>query len=531
MSAALKVATPSPWIRVMPGIVLLALSLLIFRDTARAMVMVWMRSDTFAHALLVPPIVLWLVWQRRERLAVLPSEPMPWLLVPIASVCVLWLLGELASVNAATQLALVTLIVLSVPAVFGMAVTRELMFPLSFLYFCVPIGEFLVPTMMESTADMTVLALRWTGIPVYREGLDFVIPSGSWSVVDACSGVRYLIASFMVGTLFAYLNFCSARRRLMFIAVSIFVPIVANWIRAYLIVLIGHLSSYKLAVGADHLIYGWVFFGVVIMLMFLIGARWSEPQLPHAETLRSVAPRKQMVASKSFASWSIVLGVIVLLSGIQTVLWHLDRFRSAAAPVLQLPDVLAAHWTADRSSLVNWTPGFQRPNAIASRSYRSDGRTVSVWVGYYRHEDYDRKLVTSTNGLVAGRDSGWAQVSSASKDANLTSGSVTFRTADLRASNAPNFSNVLRLRVWQVYWIGGRFTASDVRAKLLLTFDRLTGRGDDGAVILLSTLVNNGERTVTGDEAESTADDALADFVQTNWMKLAAVLETARDAR
>ena len=76
-----------------------------------------------------------------------------------------------------------TLIVLSVPAVFGMAIARELMFPLAFLYFLVPLGEFLVPAMMESTADMTVQALRWTGIPVYREGLQFVIPSGNWSVV------------------------------------------------------------------------------------------------------------------------------------------------------------------------------------------------------------------------------------------------------------------------------------------------------------------------------------------------------------
>ena len=40
---------------------------------------------------------------------------------------------------------------------------------------------------------------------------------------------------------------------------SIVVPIVANGGRAYMIVMIGHLSGMKLAVGADHLVYGWVF--------------------------------------------------------------------------------------------------------------------------------------------------------------------------------------------------------------------------------------------------------------------------------
>jgi exosortase/archaeosortase family protein len=158
----------------------------------------------------------------------------------------------------------VCLVVLAVPAVFGWAVARELTFPLLFLFFAVPVGEFMVPPMMEWTADFTVKALQLTGIPVYREGLQFVIPSGNWSVVEACSGVRYLIASFMVGTLFAYLNYRSSKRRVIFMLVSLAVPIVANWLRAYLIVMVGHLSDNKLAAGVDHLVYGWVFFGVVI---------------------------------------------------------------------------------------------------------------------------------------------------------------------------------------------------------------------------------------------------------------------------
>jgi exosortase/archaeosortase family protein len=81
----------------------------------------------------------------------------------------------------------------------------------------------------------------------------------------------------MVGTLFAYLNYSLAWKRWAFVGLSILVPIVANWVRAYMIVMIGHLSGNKLAVGVDHLIYGWVFFGVVIGIMFVVGARWADP--------------------------------------------------------------------------------------------------------------------------------------------------------------------------------------------------------------------------------------------------------------
>ena len=64
------------------------------------------------------------------------------------------------------------------------------------------------------------------------------------------------------------------------VGVAIVVPVVANWLRAYMIVMLGHLSNNTIAVGVDHLVYGWVFFGIVIMLMFWIGARWAERNLP-----------------------------------------------------------------------------------------------------------------------------------------------------------------------------------------------------------------------------------------------------------
>ena len=116
-------------------------------------------------------------------------------------------------------------------------------------------------------------------MPIFREGNFLTIPSGTWSIVEACSGLRYLIASFMVGSLFAYLSYRSPIRRAAFVAASLAVPIVANWVRAYMIIMLGHLTSNRLAVGADHLIYGWVFFGVVMVLLFWIGAKWREDDL------------------------------------------------------------------------------------------------------------------------------------------------------------------------------------------------------------------------------------------------------------
>ncbi len=124
MTAVLEMVRPaSPWRRPLALLLALMTALLwVYRDTAAAMVTIWDRSDTFAHCFLVPPIVLWLVWRKRSELAALTPRPQPWVLLPFAAVALLWFVADLVAVNAATQFALVAMLVLCVPAVLGLQV-------------------------------------------------------------------------------------------------------------------------------------------------------------------------------------------------------------------------------------------------------------------------------------------------------------------------------------------------------------------------------------------------------------------------
>ena len=487
-----------PLQRLLPGLVLLVALLGLFYDTASAMVGIWMRSETFAHAFLVPPIVLWLVWRRRAELARHQPRAVPWMLLPMAAACLLWLLAALAGVNSATQFALVALIVLSVPAVFGFAVAREILFPLLFLFFAVPMGEFLVPIMMEWTADFTVAAVALSGVPVYREGLQFVIPSGAWSVVEACSGVRYLIASFMVGSLFAYLNYRSSKRRAIFMLASIAMPIVANWLRAYMIVMLGHLSGNKIAAGADHLVYGWVFFGIIIMVMFMIGARWSEPDAPPAapRAVTDASPSRALhTAGNSKQTWIVTVGVMALLLATQAFMARLDRPAGGPSPALALPATLPGNWAAGGAALADWKPAYQKPSVVAQTVYRAGDSSVGVWVGYYRDQSYERKLVTSTNTLVEQDSREWSSTASGSAALAPNAAVERVRTMSLRQPPDPKLQPRVQLDVAYLYWVGGRYTTSDIQAKLMLALNRLVGRGDDGAVLIFYTPQQEGGRS------------------------------------
>jgi exosortase A len=524
------VTTPAPaldWRRWAPGIVLLLAAVLLFRSTAQAMVHIWNTSDTFAHAFLVAPISLWLVWRLRHQMSPLPTRAMPWMLLPIAAMALLWLVGELAAAQALTQFALVALLVLSVPAVFGWVVTRAILFPLLFLFFAVPVGDFMVPQMMEWTADFTVAALQMTGIPVYREGLQFVVPTGNWSVVAACSGVRYLIASFMVGTLFAYLNFRTPYKRAIFIVLSLLVPIVANWLRAYMIVMIGHLSGNKLAVGVDHLVYGWVFFGLVIGVMFWIGARFSEPdEVAEPGPTKAAAASAQVSAGALFTPWWVGALAVVVMVVAQTAAARLNRDGGGAAPSLVAPDQLG-NWVASETAVSDWVPDFKRARAVAARSYQLGNDRAALWVGYYRDQGYDRKLVTSTNVLVTvSENANWAATQTGQLDLMAGGLGVHMTSAEVRSSLGPLAAGAAsgqKLRVWHTYWIAGRFVVNPTQARLLLSINRLMGQGDDCAIVILYT-------PVAASADNSQADTVLQGFANAALPALFKQLDDTRGA-
>jgi exosortase A len=295
---------------------LLILTLLLFYDTAASMVDIWVRSETFAHGFLIFPISLWLVWRIRDRLAQITPEP-NYLALPLIFLNgAVWFLADLVDINVIRQLALVAFIPLTVFAIWGWPMIREAMFPLLFLFLAVPMGEGLIPPLMDFTADFTVGMVQLTGIPVYREGTFFQLPTGNWSVIEACSGVRYLIASITLGTLYAYLTYTSYLKRTLFIIASIIVPIIANGLRAYMIVMIAHLSDMKLALGVDHLIYGWVWFGIVIFIMFFIGSYWRDSEeenkpLP-VQTATSIDKRKLQTSA---------VGVVLLTLAWPAMAW------------------------------------------------------------------------------------------------------------------------------------------------------------------------------------------------------------------
>lgn len=470
-------------------------------QTASEVGRIWWRSETYAHGLTVLPIFAWLVWRARDRVALLRPQPMPWMGVPIVVLGVLWLLGRLVGVAGASHFALVAMLVAGLVGVLGWRLSRALLFPLAFLAFAVPVGDFLLPTLMKLTAAFTVGALRASGVPVFQEGLYFVVPNGRWSVVEACSGIRYLIASTMIGALYAYLNYTTLRKRALFMGVAVLVPIVANWLRAYLIVMLGYLTDNRLAAGVDHLIYGWIFFGVVMMLMFWIGGRWRDAGAP--EPVASATH-----ARPSVTDWRGALPIAFAVAAFPVAESVIDRPVADYAVRVELP-APAAGWREEPPGRLEYRPSYEQARGDAFAIYRApDGNPVGAYVAWYAHQRDGSEMVAWGNGLVAigSRDRVMSRFP-------VEAPNGTVQGADLVARDG-------RLRVWHWYRVNGRLVTGEVEVKLRLAIDRLLGRADESSVVVLVTPELDvpqlaDERLRAFVEAHGDAIDAALDSVST----------------
>jgi exosortase A len=444
----------------------------------------------------VAPISLWLIWRKRDLLAMLPLRPSLLGLAAGLAWGGVWLAGQLGSIDAVAQSALVGMVISAVWAMAGTTVARALVFPLAFLFFCVPFGEFLFPTMMDRTADFVIWALRISGVPVYVEGRSLVIPSGQWQIVEGCSGVRYLIASVVVGSLYAYLTYRSLVRRLIFIGLSVAAPILANWLRAYGIVLLGHVSGNRLATGVDHVIYGWVFFGVIMMGLFWIGAKWQEPEPAVGEGTRTAGGLPGVPALSR--SVPLVLVVVAILSVAPLVLDVLEGRGQHGAVTLLNPRAAGGWAPAEAGSFPEWKPLYGGMAAESTTTWGKDGTVVGLFLGYYRNQQPGRELITSENKVIRSKDPDWTLAGYGVARATLPQGASTVSSSEIRGDRG-------RLLVWRWYSIGGHVTARDYVAKALLVLAKLVGRGDDSAVVMVYTTVR--------EDGRADAARALSDFV------------------
>ena len=288
---------PGPWdgLRVAAPALLLGLAVLgmLFWSEIVSAVTVWEGSTAYSHCFFVLPIALYLAWDRKLSLVGRMPQPLPWVGLLVLPMGIAWFGAERLGITEGRQLVAMTMVEALFLAVLGWRFFWALSAPLLYLYFLVPFGGFLTPMLQKLTAFFIPIGLGLAGIPFYMDAFLIEIPEGSFYVAEACAGLRFLIASVAFGVLYGCLIYRTLWKRALFMLASVIIPIIANGIRAFGIVWLGHVLGSAEAAATDHILYGWMFFSVVIILLILAGMPFREDEAPVPATTADPLPEER----------------------------------------------------------------------------------------------------------------------------------------------------------------------------------------------------------------------------------------------
>jgi exosortase len=117
---------------------------------------------------------------------------------------------------------------------------RHFAFPVGFFFVAVPwispIEEPIVQGLMRIVAAVAAETLSLFGIPAQLEGNLIRVHNGLVGVNEACSGVRSLQTSIMIGLLFGELKRLSILRRIGLVVAAVAIALLANFARAFFLV-------------------------------------------------------------------------------------------------------------------------------------------------------------------------------------------------------------------------------------------------------------------------------------------------------
>lgn len=204
-----------------------------------------------SHGLLVPLVVLGLLWWKREEL--LRCAPGAWWpgLVLLAAALALHLVGYVVQQARLSIIALFLGIYALMGLAWGPRWLRASFFPYGLLAFCVPMGSLAEPISFPLRLLVTKIVAGISqglfGFEVVRDGTQLINAAQNYQyeVAAACSGIRSLIATVAIATIYGFMTFPKWWQRLALIASAFPLAVLGNVFRMMTIVIAAELGGQK----------------------------------------------------------------------------------------------------------------------------------------------------------------------------------------------------------------------------------------------------------------------------------------------
>ena len=453
-----------------PVLALLLLTLTLYQHTVLYLAGLWNQLEIgeYAHGYLVLAISGYLIFTNRQKIFALTPCPEYRAILGVLAASMLWMIAALVDVEMMQSVGLLLLVLAIIWTVLGNQVIRILAFPVLFIGFAIPIWFPLSPVLQNMTADAVFGAIRLFNVPALRQDNMILLPAGTLSIEEACSGLRYLLAALTLGTLYAYMNYSSLRSRIIVVLISAGAAILANMLRVFIVVYLGFATAMQHPLIDDHLSLGWYLFGGLVVILLFIDARLNKASLVSESDTPDVSNQTKSEICKSTRLYYllIVAGIGILLSVAPVVVYKVNHQSSGelANAVAGLPEE-AENWLRSEAVSHSWMPVYN--GAVdQKRIYMKNNDKAIFYMGYYPVQKQGEELINDLNHI--NNKERWRTIYPRSRIQIVGKQQVLEQLLDNGARK--------QLLVWYWYNVAGIVTTNKYEAKVLQVLGLLTGK-------------------------------------------------------
>jgi len=253
----------------LPYLFVTAISVALFYPTWGRLASAWLQFEqVLAHGLATAVIYLCLILAHPPKPLTASAAGRSWkgagALVLILSTLA-WMILELVRIDTLSYLMLPVGLLAVSWTLLGLQQTLRLLPYVILLALSLPIWADFVPALVALASAVVTNWVRIFGMTALIEGNSITLPYGRLIIADGCSGIRYFAISILLAALMSILNDYRWRGWLMFLAVATMLGLIANWVRIFLLVLIGYQTEMQSDLLTDHELLGWVVYGAFIL--------------------------------------------------------------------------------------------------------------------------------------------------------------------------------------------------------------------------------------------------------------------------
>src|SRR5437899_736340 len=248
----------------------------------------WRFNEQYSYGWFVPFFVVYLFWLRwedrpqRSQISNFKFQIGAMLIISAALILLPLRVFEVASSDYRPlgwlhAFAVVTITLSIIYLVGGGSWLRHFAIPVLFFLTAVPwvtaIEAPIIEGLMRSVAAIAAETLALFGIPAEAEGNLLRLPFGLVGVNEACSGVRSLQTSIMIGLLFGELKRLSLWQRIFLVVAGVGIALFANFLRVLFLVSMASRAHDVSVVNKWHDLAGYGILVLVFLGTMLIAAR------------------------------------------------------------------------------------------------------------------------------------------------------------------------------------------------------------------------------------------------------------------